>query len=85
MARPAHRLNITLDAENAVALKRLAERLHAPEETLAGSLLSMAIEDADSENCDVAAVLDGIPDAYERAQLGLDHGVRGETVGLDEL
>jgi hypothetical protein len=34
---------------------------------------------------DVAALLDKIPDAYERAQLGQQQAKSGETIPLDEL
>jgi predicted transcriptional regulator len=82
---PSHRLNITLDPEHAARLARLAERTHVHEGTLARSLLSMAIEDADPEARNVTTLLDGIPNALERAQAGLDRGLAGETVALDEL
>ncbi|HMH47101.1 MAG TPA: hypothetical protein VK538_05240 [Solirubrobacteraceae bacterium] len=85
MAQSAHRLNITLDAEHAARLSRLADRIHVQEGTLARSLLSMAIEEADPDARNVATLLDGIPGALERARLGLERGLAGETVGLDEL
>jgi hypothetical protein len=85
MARPAHRLNITLDAEHAARLARLAERTHVQEGTLARSLLSTAIEEADPEARNVTALLDGIPGAYERAQAGLAQARAGETIDLDQL
>jgi hypothetical protein len=79
------RLNVTLDAEHAARLSRLAERTQVQEGTLARSLLSSAIEDADPEARDVAALLDGIPGAYERAQMGLEQALRGETIPLEDL
>jgi len=85
MARPTHSLTITLDVENASRLARLAERMRVQDETLAGWLLSEALEEADPEARDVTALLDGISGAYERARLGLDHGIAGEAVGLEEL
>jgi len=78
-------LNITLDAEHAARLSRLADRIHVQEGTLARSLLSMAIEEADPDARNVATLLDGIPGALERARLGLERGLAGETVDLDEL
>lgn len=81
----ATRLNVTLDAEHATRLRQLAERTHVQEGTLARSLLSMAIEDADPDARNIAMVLDGIPGAYERAQAGLHQAQRGETIALDEL
>ena len=83
--KTATRLNVTLDPEHAARLTRLAERTHIQEGTLARSLLSMAIEDADPDPRDIAALLDGIPGAYERAQLGLRQAQEGRTVPLDEL
>jgi predicted transcriptional regulator len=80
-----HRLNVTLDAEHAARLSRLAERTHVQEGTLARSLLSNAIEDADPDARDVTALLDGIPGAYERAELGLEQARRGETILLEDL
>jgi hypothetical protein len=85
MASNIHRLNVTLDAEHAARLTQLAERTHVQEGTLARSLLSMAIEDADPDARNVAAVLDGIPGAYERARLGIERGQQGEAVTLDDL
>jgi hypothetical protein len=85
MARPAHRLNVTLDLEHAARLARLAQRTHVQEGTLARALLSTAIDEADPEARSVAALLDGIDGAFERAQLGLERALAGETVGLDEL
>ena len=85
MERSAHRLNVTLDPEHAARLARLAERTHVQEGTLARSLLSTAIEDADPDAGNIAAVLDGIPGAYERAQLGLERAREGQTISLDEL
>jgi hypothetical protein len=85
MDNGAHRLNVTLDAEHAERLGRLAERAHVQEGTLARSLLSMAIEEADPDARDLAAVLDGISGAHERARLGLRRASGGETIALDEL
>ena len=85
MSAANHRLNVTLDAEHAARLSRLAERTHVQEGTLARSLLSNAIEDADPDARDVTALLDGIPGAYERAELGLEQARRGETILLEDL
>jgi hypothetical protein len=54
------RLDVTLDSEHAAKLVRLAERRHMPMETLAGSLLSRAIDDAEVDPRHVVEVLDGI-------------------------
>lgn len=83
--RPAHRLNITLDPEHAARLASLAERTHVQEGTLARSLLATAIEEADPDARNVMTLLDGIPGAYERAQLGLAQARAGEAIDLDQL
>ena len=63
----------------------MAERAHVHKGTVARSLLSMAIEDADPDARSLVAVLDGIPGAYKRAQLGLERARSGETIPLDAL
>jgi hypothetical protein len=80
-----HRLNITLEGEHALKLARLAARVHVHEGTLARSLLSSAIDEADPDPDNVVALLDGIDGAYERAQLGLREAAAGDTVALDDL
>ena len=85
MERPVHRLNVTLDPEHAARLARLAERTHVQEGTLARSLLSAAIEEADPDARNIVVVLDGIPGAYERAMQSLDRAHAGSTIPLDEL
>ncbi len=79
------RLNITLDDEQAEKLLRLAERIHVQPGTVARSLLSSALDEADPDARNVAELLDGIPGAYERAQLGVQQAQARETVSLDEL
>lgn len=81
----SRRLNITLDEEHARKLSRLAARIHVNEGTLARSLLSTAIEDAEPDADTVVAVLDGIDGAYERARRGREEGQAGGTVPLDDL
>jgi hypothetical protein len=81
----ASRLNVTLDAERAAKLALLAERTHTQEGTLARSLLSHAIDEADVDARHAVDLLDGIPGAFERAQLGLEQGRSGQTTSLDEL
>jgi hypothetical protein len=85
MARESSRLNVTLDPERAAKLALLAERTHTQEGTLARSLLSHAIDDADVDARHVVELLDGIPGALDRAQLGLEQARSGQTVALDEL
>lgn len=85
MGRDSARLNVTLDEEYAVKLARLAERTHVQEGTLARSLLSRAIDEADLDAGDVVQLLDGIPGAFERAQLGLKQARARSTIPLDRL
>jgi predicted transcriptional regulator len=79
------RLNITLDDEPAAKLARLAERMHLQPGTVARSLLASALDDADPDARNVVELLDGIPGALDRAQLGLEQARAGETVSLDDL
>jgi hypothetical protein len=79
------RLNITIDDEQAAKLARLAERMYVQPGTVARSLLSQALDEADPDAQTVVELLDGIPGAYERAQLGLRQAQERETVSLDDL
>jgi hypothetical protein len=85
VARGGYRLNVTLDGERAEKLVRLAERTHTQEGTLARSLLSRALDEIDADARHIVDVLDGVPGAYERAQLGLEQAQSGQTVPLEEL
>lgn len=79
------RLNVTLDDEYAEKLARLAERTHVQPGTVARSLLSSALDDVDADARNVVQLLDGIPGAYDSAQLGRAQAAAGDTVALDEL
>jgi hypothetical protein len=79
------RLNITLDDEQAEKLARLAERMYVQPGTVARSLLSSALDEVDPDARNVVELLDRIPGAHERAQLGLAQAHTGETIALDEL
>ncbi len=78
-------MNVTLDTERAAKLARLAARVHVPDGTLARSLLSTAIDDADPDAANVTALLDGIDGAYDRAELGLRQAADGDTVSLADF
>lgn len=80
-----NRLNVTLDSEYAEKLSRLAKRTHTQEGTLARSLLSHALDEADPGPRHVGDLLDGISGAYERALLGRDQARSGKTIPLDDL
>jgi hypothetical protein len=85
MASAAKRINVTLDDEHAEKLAMLAARSHVQEGTLARSLLSIALDDADPEAQRITDILDSIPSAWERTQEGLEQARRGETVPLSDL
>ncbi|MEO8425179.1 MAG: hypothetical protein ABI595_14880 [Actinomycetota bacterium] len=85
MAPGSGRLNVTLDEEYAAKLTRLAQRTHVQEGTLARSLLSHAIDEADVDPDNVVQILDGISGAFDRAQLGLEQARQNHTIPLDEL
>jgi hypothetical protein len=79
------RLNVTLDPEHAEKLSRMAEQAYTHEGTLARSLLSRAIDEADIDAAGMVELLNGIPGALERAQLGREQGRRGESIPLEDL
>lgn len=79
------RLNITLDPEHAEKLARVAERMHVQPGTVARSLLSTALDEAEPDARNMVELLDGVAGAFERAQLGLSQAGSGQTVALDEL
>ena len=79
------RLNITLDDEEAEKLARLAERMHIQPGTIARSLLSSALDDVDPDARNIVQLLDDIPGAFARAELGREQARAGETLALDQL
>lgn len=85
MATPARRVNVTLDDEHAQKLALLAAKTHLQEGTLARSLLSSAIDQADPDPASVTQILESIPGSWERVQQGLAEARRGEGTPLDEL
>jgi hypothetical protein len=79
------RVNVTLDDEHALKLRRLAERTHTNEGTIARSLLMSALDEVDPDPRNVTALLDGIDGAFERALRGLEQGRGGEGIPLEDL
>lgn len=79
------RINVSLDPEYAEKLAILAERAHLHEGTLARSLLSQAIDDADIDARSVIEILDRIPGAFERAERGIEQIRAGDGIPLDGL
>lgn len=79
------RLNVTLGDAHAAKLRRLAEQTNVQEGTLARSLLAHALDETDADARHIGDLLDAIPGAFDRAQLGLEQARRGETIPLHEL
>lgn len=79
------RYNIQLDAEHAAKLETLAERTHIPAGTLARSLLSTAIDEANPSPSTVVDILDAIPGAFERHQQGIRDAREGKSTALEDL
>ena len=79
------RVNILLGEEHAAKLYGLADRTHVNAGTLARSLLSSALDQADPDASTIAALLDAVPGAFERARQGLVDVRAGRVVALDDL
>ena len=85
MGRNAARVNIVLDEERAAKLRRLAERTHTNAGTLARSLLSTALDDADPDPANITDLLDRSDGAWEDAMRGLAEAEAGAGIPLEEL
>ena len=79
MPAKLNRVNVVLDGERALKLRRLAERTHTNPGTLARSLLSTALDEADPDPRDVTALLDGIDGAWEGAREGMADAKAGRV------
>ena len=79
------RFNVQLDEEHAAKLRALAARTHVNPGTLARSLLATALDQLDPDPANIAALLDSIPGAFERAQKGLREGRAGKGISLADL
>lgn len=79
------RLNVTLPPAYGEKLARIAARTHVREGTIASSLLLQAIDDADPDPRQIAALLDRIPGAWDRIDAGVADARAGRTVPLDEI
>ena len=78
-------MNIVLDEARAAKLRRLAERTHTNAGSLARSLLSSALDEADPDPRNVADLLDRIDGAWEDALRGTAEADAGEGTPLEEL
>jgi len=81
----SNRINVLLDDEHAARLHRLAARTYLNPGTLARSLLSTALDQADPDPATISSLLDSIPGAWDRAQEGLADIAAGRLIPLDEL
>ncbi len=80
-----NRFNVQLDDEHAAKLHAVADRACIQPGTIARSLLSTALDLADSDAVTITEILDSIPCALERAQEGLAGARAGSFVPLEEL
>ncbi|MEW5990813.1 MAG: hypothetical protein AB1736_05630 [Chloroflexota bacterium] len=78
-------MNIVLDEARAAKLRRLAERTHTNPGSLARSLLSSALDEADPDPRNVTDLLDRIDGAWEDALRGTAEADAGEGTPLEEL
>jgi hypothetical protein len=85
MVRGRTRITVTLEPEYAEKFAILAERIRVREGVLARFLLSQAIGEADIDTGSVVELLDGIPEAFTRATLGVDEIRMGRGIPLDDL
>lgn len=81
----SNRFNVLLDDELAARLHRLADRTYINPGTLARSLLSAALDRAETDPATITALLDSIPRAWDRAQAGLADIAAHRVIPLDEL
>lgn len=79
------RYNIQLDDEYSEKLEALATRTHMQPGTLARSMLSTAIDQADADASMVTDILDAVPGAFERHQKGRADAREGRTLPLADL
>ena len=85
MVKGSARVNIVLDDERALKLRRLSERTHTSAGTLARSLLSTALDEADPDARTITDLLDRIPGAWESAKAGVEDIEAGRHILLEDL
>lgn len=81
----SRRLNVSLDEQHAEKLARLADRARVADGTLARSLLSAAIDDADPDASSITEILEGIPGLPERLAKAESEVGAGNVTELEEL
>ena len=79
------RLNVSLDEQRSAKLARLADRAHVADGTLARSLLSAAIDDADPDAGSITDILEGIPGLASRLERAEAEVASGAVVELGDL
>jgi hypothetical protein len=85
MAASSNRVNIVLDDTRALKLRRLAERTNTNPGTIARSLLSTALDEADPDPRTITDLLDRIDGAWEDAVAGRAEVLAGQGIPLDDL
>ncbi len=81
----SRRLNVSLDEQHAEKLARLADRARVADGTLARSLLSAAIDDADPDARSITEILEGIPGLTDRLSEAEAEVKAGYVTELEEL
>ena len=79
------RYNIQLDEEHSARLEALAARIHVQPGTLARSLLSTAIDEADPSPATITEILNAIPGAFDRHQQGRADAREGRSKPVEDL
>lgn len=79
------RLNVSLDQQRSAKLARLADRAHVADGTLARSLLSAAIDDADPDAESITDILEGIPGLAGQLERAEAQVASGAVVELRDL
>lgn len=79
------RLNVSLDEQRASKLARLADRVHVADGTLARSMLSAAIDEADPDADSITDILEGIPGLADRLDRAEAQVAAGAVVELRDL
>jgi len=79
------RLNVSLDEQHAEKLSRLADRARVADGTLARSLLSAAIDDADPDARSITEILEGIPGLPDRLAVAEAEVEAGDAIELKQL
>lgn len=85
MSRESNRVNVVLGDEHGAKLRLLAERVHVSPGTLARSLLSQALDDAEPSSTSITALLDSIDGAFERAEVGSADVAAGRYVNIEDI